>query len=188
MYIFGCDGDEEVYIASADLMTRNTTRRVEVAVPIFDASLRARLLDDFRRMLSDTCKLRVQLDDGSYVKVRSEERRFNVQEYFAENSYRRAGLPLPEETGAPTGKENPAPDTIPPLEAPAKASADDAVPELSTQQPDEKPDPVPVTVPVPVVSHAEAESVSANMSPFTANYFRKTAKAIGRRIVVLLKR
>lgn len=97
VYIFGCDGEEEVYIASADLMTRNTTRRVEVAVPVLDAQLRSRLLENFRLMLSDTCKLRVQLDDGTYVRVRSDERRFNVQEFFAENSYRRAGALLPEE-------------------------------------------------------------------------------------------
>ena len=97
IYIFGCDGEEEVYIASADLMTRNTTRRVEVAAPILDPELRARLLENFRLMLSDTCKLRVQLDDGTYVRVTSEERCFNSQEYFAENSYRRAGVSLPEE-------------------------------------------------------------------------------------------
>lgn len=96
IYIFGCDGNEEVYIASADLMTRNTTRRVEVAVPIYNAEIRSRLLDSFRLLLKDTCKLRVQLDDGSYIKVEPGEQPFNAQEYFAANSYRSAGAALPE--------------------------------------------------------------------------------------------
>ena len=114
VYIFGCDGEEEVYIASADLMTRNTERRVEVAVPVYDSDLRNRLLEYFRLMLSDTCKLRVQQDDGTYVKVTSEERCFNSQEYFAENSYRRAGVLLPEETeAAATGGSAPAAEMTP---------------------------------------------------------------------------
>ena len=78
-------------------MTRNTTRRVEVAVPILDTDVKNRLLDGFRTMLKDTCKLRIQLDDGSYVRVQGDGERFNSQEYFAEKSYRRAGEKLPEE-------------------------------------------------------------------------------------------
>ena len=114
VYIFGCDGEEEVYIASADLMTRNTERRVEVAVPVYDSDLRNRLLEYFRLMLSDTCKLRVQQDDGTYVKVTSEERCFNSQEYFAENSYRRAGVLLPEEAeAAAAGGSAPAAEMTP---------------------------------------------------------------------------
>ena len=114
VYIFGCDGEEEVYIASADLMTRNTERRVEVAVPVYDSDLRNRLLEYFRLMLSDTCKLRVQQDDGTYVKVTSEERCFNSQEYFAENSYRRAGVLLPEEAeAAAAGGSAPAAEITP---------------------------------------------------------------------------
>ena len=187
VYIFGCDGDEEVYIASADLMTRNTTRRVEVAVPIFDSALRSRLIDDFRRMLSDNCKLRVQLDDGTYVKGKSGENRFNVQEYFAENSYRRAGLPLPEEAGAAASEGSPAPEAVSATEAPAKTAADDATPELSAQQTDEAADTVPVSVPDAAVSTAKEERVSENTFPSAAKNFGETAKAIGRRIVNLLK-
>ena len=188
VYIFGCDGEEEVYIASADLMTRNTTRRVEVAVPIFDSALRSRLLDDFRRMLSDTCKLRVQLDDGTYVRVKSGERRFNVQEYFAENSYRRAGISLPEEAGVAAAEDKIALDAASPSEAPAQKSADDALTELSPQQPDEAPAPASATVPVTAVTRAGTESVSQNPIPSAAKNFRKTARAIGRRIVVFLKK
>lgn len=99
IYIFGAEGNEEVYIASADFMTRNTTRRVEVAAPVMDKEIRSRLLKMFRIMLQDTSKLRVQLDSGAYVKVKSDDTCFNSQEYFAENSYRRVGIPLPEEAG-----------------------------------------------------------------------------------------
>lgn len=99
IYIFGCGGNEEVYIASADLMTRNTTRRVEVGVPVLNARIRAQLLKMFQVMLSDTCKLRVQQDDGTYIKVISEGKPFNSQEYFAENSYRRANRKAAKTTG-----------------------------------------------------------------------------------------
>lgn len=111
VYIFGCGGEEEVYIASADFMTRNTTRRVEVAVPVLDPDLRARLLEDFRRMLSDTCKRRILLDDGTYVKVSSDEPPFNVQEYFAECSYRKAGDSVPEEADSAV-EEAPASEAV----------------------------------------------------------------------------
>lgn len=97
IYIFGTDKKEEVYIASADLMTRNTTRRVEVAVPILDQDIRNRVLEIFKTMLKDTSKLRVQQSNGIYEKVKSEEdNAFNSQEYFAEKSYERAGTVIPE--------------------------------------------------------------------------------------------
>lgn len=134
IYIFGCDGEEEVYIASADLMTRNTERRVEVAAPILDADLRTEMLESFRKFLSDNCKLRVMLDDGSYVRVQAEGERFNAQEYFAENSYRLAGVPLPEEAAAP---ESEAPAGEPAAEA-LIAACDE--PETADEAGDETPD------------------------------------------------
>lgn len=97
VYIFGPNGKEGVYIASADMMTRNTERRVEVAAPILDSKIRTRLLQNFKTMLADTCKLRTQLNDGTYVKVKSDNSCFNSQEFFAEESYRKADMPLPEE-------------------------------------------------------------------------------------------
>ena len=53
IYIFGTETRARIYIASADFMTRNTTRRVEVAVPIEDVDLRARIQEMFITMLSD---------------------------------------------------------------------------------------------------------------------------------------
>lgn len=96
IYIFGTDKKEEVYIASADMMTRNTTRRVEVAAPIYNQEIRNHLLEIFKTMLKDTCKLRVLQSDGTYVSVKSGNDDFNSQEYFMEKSYAKAGTPLPK--------------------------------------------------------------------------------------------
>ena len=64
IYIFGLGERKQVYISSADFMTRNTTRRVEVAVPIYDAALRAHLEQIFADQLRDTAKGRIQLPSG----------------------------------------------------------------------------------------------------------------------------
>ena len=79
IYIFGCD---DVYIASADFMTRNTTRRVEVAAPVCDPDIKARVLHIFHVLMSDNVKARVQMADGQYVHVAAEEPLINAQEYF----------------------------------------------------------------------------------------------------------
>ncbi len=81
IYIFGAD-NPEVYIASADFMTRNTTRRVEVATPIYDEEIRDRILDIFSVLMRDNVKARIQLADGSYTRVRSEEEPILAQEFF----------------------------------------------------------------------------------------------------------
>lgn len=69
IYIFGKGDREEIYIASADYMTRNTVRRVEVATPIYNEDLKRRLRYIFNVMLSDNVKAREQLEDGTYVKI-----------------------------------------------------------------------------------------------------------------------
>ena len=60
IYIFGTPDRDKIYIASADYMTRNTLRRVEVAAPIYDEKLKCRLREMFITMLSDNVKGRVQ--------------------------------------------------------------------------------------------------------------------------------
>ena len=57
-----------MYISSADLMTRNTERRVEIACPIDSPAVRARLHDILFAMQHDTVKARVLQPDGSYQK------------------------------------------------------------------------------------------------------------------------
>lgn len=90
IYIFGSKGREKVYIASADFMTRNTVKRVEVATPIEDEDLKARLINMFQIMLSDNLKARELYADGVYRYVEHEKPAVNAQEYFYEEAYRRA--------------------------------------------------------------------------------------------------
>ena len=88
IYIFGTEERSKVYIASADFMTRNTTRRVEVAVPVDDIDLKARIQEMFITMLSDNVKAREQRPDGTYICLTPEENApLNSQEYFFEAAY-----------------------------------------------------------------------------------------------------
>lgn len=61
-----------MFISSADFMTRNTLRRVEVAAPIYDEKIKHRLNHFFNTMLIDNCKARVQCANGEYEKVVNE--------------------------------------------------------------------------------------------------------------------
>ena len=66
IYIFGDGDDARIYISSADWMTRNTLRRVEVACPILDAEIRRRLLRIYNIMWYDNVQARDQHSDGHY--------------------------------------------------------------------------------------------------------------------------
>ncbi len=91
IFIFGKDGKEQkIYIGSADYMSRNTIRRVEVAAPVEDEKLKKRIRDMFRIMMRDNVKARIMLGSGEYVRERrSREKPLNSQEYFYEEAYRR---------------------------------------------------------------------------------------------------
>lgn len=73
LYIFGIGERRSVYLSSADFMTRNMLRRVEVAAPVRDAEVRNRLTETFRLLLRDNRQARVLLPDGSYAPVRNSE-------------------------------------------------------------------------------------------------------------------
>lgn len=90
IYIFGRGEREEIYIASADYMTRNTVRRVEVAAPILEEGLKKRVRDIFNMMLSDNYKARIQQADGSYVRVPAGDTIINSQERLYEIAYEEA--------------------------------------------------------------------------------------------------
>ncbi|MCD8367919.1 MAG: polyphosphate kinase 1 [Clostridiales bacterium] len=137
IYIFGADGMEQIYISSADFMTRNTTRRVEVAAPIYDPDLKAQLLQMFRIMWNDNVKVRVQSSDGTYGrKDEPDQPPLNAQEYFYQEAYRRAGTPLPTNRAAvpeadSTGAAVPAAAAAPKAEnAPVEAVPEAAAPVL----------------------------------------------------------
>ena len=73
IYIFGTQEREKIYIASADFMTRNTLRRVEVAAPIYDKDLKVQLEEMFITMLSDNQKARQEDSHGNYEIVAVQE-------------------------------------------------------------------------------------------------------------------
>ena len=90
IYIFGSKGREKVYIASADYMTRNTLRRVEVAAPVCDPAIRERLLEMFRIMLNDNQKARHEDSEGNYRIPMTIEHPMDAQETFYQQAYEAA--------------------------------------------------------------------------------------------------
>lgn len=87
IYIFGSRERRKYYIASADFMTRNTVRRVEVAAPVYDEKLQNKLQEMFDIMLSDNQKARVLGADGNYQRVINDKAPVNSQEYFYAQAY-----------------------------------------------------------------------------------------------------
>lgn len=87
IYIFGNSKRRKYYIASADFMTRNTVRRVEVAAPVYDKRLQNKLQDMFDIMLADNQKARYLDAEGNYHRVINEEAPLNSQEYFYAQAY-----------------------------------------------------------------------------------------------------
>lgn len=88
IYIFGKGEREEMYIASADFMTRNTVRRVEVATPLYDPKIKDRVRDMFNLLMSDNVKARKMYPDGTYKYVRHTKPPVNAQEIFYEEAYK----------------------------------------------------------------------------------------------------
>ena len=91
IYRFGQGDEEEIYIASADCMTRNTLRRVEVAAPILDEENKNRVREIFDLGFQDTEKGKWLLSDGFYHDPEGlGEERFDSQDYFYREAYRNA--------------------------------------------------------------------------------------------------
>lgn len=82
VFVFGSGTSAKVYIGSADMMTRNTEKRVEVACPIYDEAIRKKLIRDLKIMLSDNVKAREMTGDGSYRKKKKQGTEINAQETF----------------------------------------------------------------------------------------------------------
>lgn len=92
IYIFGKGKTAKIYISSADFMTRNTIRRVEVATPVYDDGIKERILRMFNTMLSDNVKARIMANDGNYYKKDAADgvSRLNSQEYFYDEVVKKA--------------------------------------------------------------------------------------------------
>jgi polyphosphate kinase len=91
IFYFKNDGDEEIYMGSADWMPRNLDRRVEILFPVKDPKLKSRIKGILKAQLKDTAKARVMQPDGSYrkSKVRGKAK-FNSQMYFCEEAIKKA--------------------------------------------------------------------------------------------------
>ena len=88
IYIFGKGDRQRIYISSADFMTRNTIRRVEVAAPVKSPELRKRVLHIFDIMMRDNVKARIQLPDGTYKRLSPTEgeEALMAQQYFIDEA------------------------------------------------------------------------------------------------------
>ena len=87
IYCFGTGENKKVYLSSADLMTRNTERRVEVACPVLDTELRERICEILETMLRDNTKAWEQFSDGRYIRRSAPaDLVINSQEMFIEQA------------------------------------------------------------------------------------------------------
>lgn len=89
IYIFGTKERVKIYISSADFMTRNTEKRVEIAAPVKNPELKERILHMFDILLHDNVKARELGADGIYKRVKpvKDESKLNAQEYFFDEAY-----------------------------------------------------------------------------------------------------
>jgi polyphosphate kinase len=94
IYAFLNGGEEQVYLASADWMSRNLDKRVELMFPIDDAAHKTTVLNALRAMFRDNVKARCLQADGSYVRKprQAGEPPFRVQQHLQDEARRRAVL------------------------------------------------------------------------------------------------
>ncbi|WP_056975469.1 RNA degradosome polyphosphate kinase [Lacticaseibacillus sharpeae] len=125
IYAFYADGEHQVFLSSADLMTRNLSRRVEILFPILQEDIRQQVRSIFNLMWDDNAKTRELQPDDTWK--RSERRGrtvFNVQDYFVEHAADMAtdllGVEEPDDDQQTAG-----PRRFIPLTAPEDPDADD---------------------------------------------------------------
>jgi polyphosphate kinase len=96
IYGFGPTDTMELYLSSADLMTRNMDKRIEIAWPVKNPDLRAKVLDYVNTCLKDTAKLRDLLPDGTYTPLpnvgskQTDDKPFNSQEYLIATAHQKS--------------------------------------------------------------------------------------------------
>ena len=91
IYIFGAGEHADLYLSSADFMTRNTERRVEVAIPLYDPAIRTRVQELFGIMASDNVKARELCPDRIYRRVPAGDTPLNAQEALFDTAYEAHG-------------------------------------------------------------------------------------------------
>lgn len=152
VYAFGVDSDM-IYLSSADMMTRNTEHRVEIAFPVLDPTCRALVHEYMGMQLRDNVKARSLTSDGTWVPVeRAEgEKPFNSQEALLERAYRNA-----EAAPEPVIEAKPAPEPEPQPVAPKVQKVQATVIE---------PEPAPVPQPEPQVTKPAPETSARHDKP-----------------------
>ena len=85
VYCFGGEEDRILYISSADLMTRNTDKRVEIAAPVLDKEIERKIYDFLQTMLADNVKARKLCPDGKYRPVETLGPALDAQDSFIKN-------------------------------------------------------------------------------------------------------
>ena len=110
IYMFGKGKDMKLYISSADFMTRNTIRRVEVAAPIYDEHVRERIVHIFNTMLADNVKARIMLPDSSYKYKQPKlgEELVDSQQSFIDESVANAAIAIQHSQQIAAKKTKPA--------------------------------------------------------------------------------
>ena len=151
--VFGLGDRQKIYISSADFMTRNTERRVEVAAPVTDESLKRKVLEVMDVLLSDNTKLREQQADGTYVHVRNDLPKVNGQEELFARAYREReaavaqkeeerALALAEAQKAHAEEAAAVPQEAPKAEAPASETEAQKPQEEKPAEPEKPADPL----------------------------------------------
>lgn len=181
VYAFGVDSDM-IYLSSADMMTRNTEHRVEIAFPVLDPTCRALVHEYMGMQLQDNVKARSLTSDGTWVPVeRAEgEKPFNSQEALLERAYRNAeaaaqqraqekervaeeAIQAEVEHGAAAKPEAVATPPVNEPEAAAEPAMEKAPePATATPEPAPAPDPQPTT---PKVQEVQATVIEPEPAP-----------------------
>ena len=171
VYAFGVDSDM-IYLSSADMMTRNTEHRVEIAFPVLDPTCRALVHEYMGMQLRDSVKARSLTSDGTWVPVerKEDEKPFNSQEALLERAYRNAETAAQQraqekervaEEAIQTELEREA--TVEPVAEPEVVVAPPAAEPEPVEEPEAVVEEEPVTTPAP-----EPEPQAAKPAPETS--------------------
>lgn len=180
VYAFGVDSDM-IYLSSADMMTRNTEHRVEIAFPVLDPTCRALVHEYMGMQLRDNVKARSLTSDGTWVPVerKEDEKPFNSQEALLERAYRNAeaaaqqraqekervaeeAIQAEVEHGAAAKPEAVAAPPVNEPEAAAETAVEKA-PEPATATPEPAAEAKPTPAPKPQPTTPEVQKVQATV-------------------------
>ena len=174
IYAFGEYADT-IYLSSADMMTRNTERRVEIAYPVRDPACCEIVRHFIDLQLSDNVKARQLTAEGTWARVESEEGapRINCQEVLLREAYERAHEAVEERArAAKAPRVEPAPEAVPELAAEDTAEKDEA----PVAAPEPAPEPVPTPAPAPAPRSAAAP---APVAPVPQKRRGRVSRALG---------